>query len=147
MDDMNKAILYGNIGKDPEFKHTNNGQGVLKFSLATTDFFRDSNDQKKERTDWHNISVWGKRGEALANILRKGMRVLIQGSIRTTTYEKNGEKKYFTEVNADDIEFGTKGDNPDSGPPKDRKEFLPLDLSPEESLSPTKPLVEDDFPF
>ena len=100
---LNKVMLLGNLGADPELKMTQGGQAVLKLRLATTETYLDKNQQRQERTEWHSITLWGKRGEALAKFLTKGERIFVEGSLRTSSYEKNGEKRYSTEINATNI--------------------------------------------
>jgi len=112
---LNKVLLFGNLGADPELRVTPSGQAVLKLRLATTESYLDRNNTRQERTEWHSIAIWGKRAEALAKFLGKGDRVFIEGSIRTSTYEKNGEKRYRTEVVASNIILGggrPRGDRP-----------------------------------
>ena len=106
---MNKVILFGNLGADPELRVTPGGTAVLKLRVATTESYKDKQTNAwKERTEWHRVTVWGKRGESLAKILSKGSKVLIEGSLRTSSYEKDGEKRYSTEVNAMDVRLGGK---------------------------------------
>lgn len=100
---LNHAFLIGNIGADPELRMTPQGTAVLKFSLATTEVYFDKDRVKQERTEWHRVVVWGKRGEALARILSKGMRATVIGRIHTSSYEKDGVKRYSTEIMADKI--------------------------------------------
>src|SRR4051812_10075930 len=100
---LNRVLLLGNLGQDPELKVTQGGQAVLKLRLATTETYLDRNNTRQERTEWHSVTVWGKRGEALAKILTKGSSIFVEGSIRTSSYEKNGEKRYSTEVVANNI--------------------------------------------
>jgi single-strand DNA-binding protein len=103
---MNKVILVGNLGADPELRFTQGDQAVLNVRMATTETWVDRDGAKKERTDWHNVTIWGKRGEALAKILVKGSKLLIEGRIQTSSYEdKNGEKRYKTEINATNVEL------------------------------------------
>lgn len=100
---VNKAILIGNLGDDPELKFTSGNKGVLKFSIATTESWMDDG-EKKEVTFWHRVVVWGKRGEALEKFLRKGSRVYVEGRIETRSYDdKDGVKKYATDINAKEI--------------------------------------------
>lgn len=108
---MNKAILVGNLGADPELKFTNGGQAVLKLRVATTESYLDKNGDRKERTDWHTCVLWGKRAEALSKHLSKGSQVWIEGSIQTRSWEdKDGGKRYATEINVRDIGLlGSKG--------------------------------------
>ena len=110
---LNKVLLLGNLGADPELKMTNGGQAVLKLRLATSETYLDKNKVRQERTEWHSVTVWGKRAEALAKFLTKGSRLFIEGQIRTSSYDdKNGEKRYRTEITATSIILsgGAKGD-------------------------------------
>ena len=100
---LNKVMLLGNLGADPELKVTAGGQSVLKLRLATTENYLDCNKTRQERTEWHQITLWGPRGEALAKFLKKGERVFVEGRIQTSTYEKDGEKRYRTEVVATNV--------------------------------------------
>lgn len=100
---LNKVMLLGNLGADPELRMTQGGQGILKLRLATTETYLDRNNTRQERTEWHQVTVWGKRGEALSRILTKGDRIFVEGSIRTSSYEKDGEKRYRTEIIASNI--------------------------------------------
>lgn len=100
---LNKVMLIGNLGADPELRMTQGGQAILKLRLATTETYLDKNNTRQERTEWHSITVWGKRGEALAKILEKGSNLYVEGSLRTSSYEKDGEKRYRTEITANNI--------------------------------------------
>ena len=100
---LNRVMLLGNLGADPDLKVTAGGQAVLKLRLATTETYLDKANARQERTEWHSITVWGKRGEALAKILSKGSSIFVEGSLRTSSYEKDGEKRYRTEINANNI--------------------------------------------
>jgi single-strand DNA-binding protein len=106
---LNKVMLLGNLGADPELKMTQGGQAVLKLRLATTETYLDKNQTRQERTEWHSVTMWGKRGEALARFLTKGERIFVEGSLRTSSYEKNGEKRYSTEINASNIILAGRG--------------------------------------
>jgi len=101
---LNRVMLLGNLGADPELRMTAGGQAVLKLRLATSERFLDRNKQRQERTEWHNIVIWGRRAEALNNILSKGSRIFVEGSIRTSNYEdKEGNKRYRTEIVANNL--------------------------------------------
>ena len=104
-DGLNRVTLLGNLGADPDLRYTQGGEPVLNARIATTESWFDKEaNERKERTEWHNIVIWGKRGEALAKILRKGSSVLIEGSLRTSSYEdREGTKRYKTEVIASDV--------------------------------------------
>jgi single-strand DNA-binding protein len=123
-DGLNKVMLLGNLGADPELKMTPNGQAILKMRLATTESYLDRNKQRQERTEWHTVTLWGKRAEALAKFLTKGNRLFVEGGIRTSTYDdKDGNKRYKTEVVASNVILaGGKGGgrSADSGGDDDR---------------------------
>src|SRR5258706_1282964 len=95
---LNKVMLLGHLGADPELKITAGGHAVLKMRLATAETYLDRSGAWQERTEWHTVTVWGKRAEALAKILAKGACVFLEGSLRTSSYERNGEKRYQTEI-------------------------------------------------
>src|SRR3954471_14591114 len=101
---LNRVMLLGNLGADPELRFTQSGQAVLNMRIATTESYLDKDKVRRERTDWHNVVLWGKRGEALAKILTKGSSVFIEGSLRTSSYDnKEGQKVYKTEINANNL--------------------------------------------
>jgi single-strand DNA-binding protein len=103
-DGLNRVMLLGNLGADPELRVTQSGQAVLNMRLATTETYLDRDKVRKERTDWHNVVVWGKRAEALAKILGKGSSIFVEGSLRTSSYDdREGNKRYKTEVIAKEI--------------------------------------------
>lgn len=104
MDGLNRAMLLGNLGADPEMRMTGGGQAVLNLRLATTESYLDKNKARQERTEWHNVVVWGKRAEGLNKILKKGDRLFIEGGLRTTSYDdRDGNKRYKTEVVAQNV--------------------------------------------
>jgi single-strand DNA-binding protein len=103
-DGLNRVMLLGNLGADPELRMTSGGQAVLKMRLATTESYLDRNKARQERTDWHNVVLWGKRAEALSKFLSKGTRLFVEGSLRTSSYDdREGNKRYKTEVVANNI--------------------------------------------
>ena len=111
---VNKVILVGRLGKDPELRSIPSGTSVAKFSLATDERFTDKNGDKQERTEWHNIVVWGKLAEICGQYLRKGKLVYIEGSIRTDSWDdkETGVKKYRTEIVANTTQMlDKKGDD------------------------------------
>lgn len=101
---LNKVMLMGNLGADPELRVTSGGQSVLKLRLATSETYLDKNRVRQERTEWHSVVVWGKRAEALSKFLTKGSRLFVEGGLRTSSYDdKEGNKRYRTEVVANNI--------------------------------------------
>jgi single-strand DNA-binding protein len=103
---VNKVILIGNLGKDPELRFTSTGSAVARFPIATSEVWNDRDGNKQERTEWHNIIVWGKQGESCSQYLAKGRQVFVEGSIRTRSYDdKSGNKRYVTEIVAQRIRF------------------------------------------
>lgn len=116
-DGMNKVLLLGNLGANPELRFTASGTAVLNFRLATSESFVDRNKEPQSRTDWHSVVVWGARAQALAKLLFKGTQVLVEGGLRTSTFEKEGVKRYKTEVHARDIHLvGRRIHADDTGP-------------------------------
>lgn len=118
MASVNKVILVGRLGKDPEIRSTPNGSTVAKFSIATDDRYTDRNGEKQERTEWHNITAWGKLAEICGQYLRKGKLVYIEGSIRTDSWDdkETGQKKYRTEIWANQMQMlDRKGDESGGG--------------------------------
>jgi len=95
---LNRVMLFGNLAADPELRFTQAGQAVLSFRLATNERYKDGKGEWVERTEFHSCVVWGKRGESLGNILRKGSQVYAEGSLRTSSYEKDGVKRHKTEI-------------------------------------------------
>lgn len=102
---LNKVMLIGNLGKDPELRYTTSGVAVATFSLATNESWKDQDGNAQERTEWHNIVAWRKLAEICAEWLKKGKKVYIEGRIQTRSYDdKNtGAKKYITEIVADNM--------------------------------------------
>jgi len=102
---LNRVLLVGNLGMDPELKFTQGGQAVLRIRLATSESFLDKTGERKERTEWHTVVVWGKRAEALGKILQKGRTIWVEGRLQTRSWEdaKDGTKRYATEINAANI--------------------------------------------
>ncbi|HXX65753.1 MAG TPA: single-stranded DNA-binding protein [Polyangiaceae bacterium] len=100
---LNRVMLLGNLGADPELRVTPGGQAVLKLRLATNESYMDRNNVRQERTEWHRVTIWGRRAEALGKILQKGDLLFVEGRMQTSSYEKNGEKRYSTEVVANNV--------------------------------------------
>ncbi|MBI4161586.1 MAG: single-stranded DNA-binding protein [Acidobacteria bacterium] len=104
MASVNKVILIGNLGRDPEVRHTQNGTLVANFPMATTEGWTGKDGQKQERTEWHRIVVWGKQAEVCGQYLTKGRQVFVEGSLQTRSWEdRDGNKRYTTEVRANRV--------------------------------------------
>ena len=114
---INKVMLIGNLGRDPETRYAQNGNAVTKFSIATSETWKDrTTGEQQERTEWHNIVCFARLGEIAGEYLRKGSKVYIEGSLRTSSWEVNGEKKYRTEINANELQMlDSRGSMGDSG--------------------------------
>jgi single-strand DNA-binding protein len=109
---VNKVILVGNLGKDPEVRSTPSGQPVASFTLATSRRWRDKNGQKQEQTEWHQIVVWGKQAEIAGQYLTKGKQIYVEGRLQTRSWDdrQTGEKRYRTEVVCDNFQMlGSRG--------------------------------------
>jgi single-strand DNA-binding protein len=100
---MNKVILIGNVGKDPETRQINDKNSVTSFSLATSETYKDKQGQKQTNTEWHNVKIWNK--EPLVKYIEKGLKLMIEGKITYNSYEKDGKKMYFTDIVAQNVEF------------------------------------------
>ena len=104
MGSVNKVILVGNLGRDAELRYTPSGAAVTKFSLATTEVWNDKAGQRQERTEWHNIDLWGKQAESLSEYLVKGKQVYVEGRLQTDEYtDKEGNKRKSTKVRCDRV--------------------------------------------
>jgi single-strand DNA-binding protein len=144
MASVNKVILVGRLGKDPEVKSIPSGTTVVKFSVATDEKFTNRNGEKQERTEWHNIEVWGKLGEICAQYLRKGKLVYLEGSIRTEEYEKDGEKKRWTKIVANEMRMlDRRGDEDEGGSYSGGGERSYANSAPRRGNAPA-PAVDDD---
>jgi single-strand DNA-binding protein len=106
MASVNKVILLGNLGRDPELRHTGSGKAVATLNLATTDTWTDQSGERQERTEWHRVVVWGRPAENCAQYLKKGRQVFIEGRIQTRKWQdQEGKDRYSTEVVADRVQF------------------------------------------
>ncbi len=109
---INKAILVGRLGKDPEIKYTPNGTAVTNFTIATSENYKDKEGQKQERTEWHRIVAFGKLAEICGEYLAKGKQVYIEGRIQTRSWDdKDGNKRYMTEIVANTMQMLGKPDD------------------------------------
>lgn len=106
---MNKVVLFGRIGQKPELKKTKNDNSVTMLSVATNSRVK-KGDLWEDKTDWHRVVVWGRRAEVICDLLGKGSQVLVEGKLETREWEKDGERRYSTEVIASSVEFTDKSD-------------------------------------
>jgi single-strand DNA-binding protein len=103
---VNKVILVGNLGKDPELRYTASGTAVATFSLATSERYKDKQGQQQDKTEWHNVVAWRQLAEICGKYLHKGKQVYIEGRIQTRSYDdRDGNKKYITEIVADQMQM------------------------------------------
>ncbi len=118
MASINKVILIGNLGRDPELRYTQGGQAVANFTLATNERFSGKDGEKQERTEWHRIVAWGRTAELCAQYLSKGRSVYLEGRLQTREWEdKEGQKRKTTEVVANTVQFlGGRGEGGPAGP-------------------------------
>jgi single-strand DNA-binding protein len=101
---VNKVILVGNLGKDPEVRHLEGGNSVANFTLATNEYYKDKQGARVERTEWHNISAWRGLAELAEKYLKKGSQVYVEGKLRTRQYQdKDQQTRYITEIIAEEI--------------------------------------------
>lgn len=132
MASVNKVILVGNCGKDPEVKFMPNGEAVCNFSIATTDAWKDKSGVKQEKTEWHNIVMYRKLAEIAGEYLKKGRPVYLEGRLQTRKWEKDGVTRYSTEIIADNMQLlGSRQD----GAASDGSDY---DQSPPQSQAPKK---------
>ncbi len=116
MSGVNKVIIVGRLGGDPELRQTSTGQNVARFNVATSEQWKDKNGETQERTEWHRIVVWGRLGEVCGQHLSKGRQVYLEGRLQTRSWEdQQGQKKYSTEVVAQNVQFlGSPGEKSSS---------------------------------
>jgi len=149
---INKALIYGNLTRDPELKSLPSGSQVCEFGVATNRVWKDKNGVKQESVDYHNIVVFGRQAELVKQYLNKGSGVFLEGRIQTRSWEaKDGSKRYRTEIVADKIQFGPRSGgassgayeqkNPVDNKSKEKKEEVPAIQYPEEEIN------SEDIPF
>ena len=115
---VNKVILIGNLGRDPETRYLPNGDAITSISVATTETWKDKNGDKQEKTEWHRVSLFRRLGEIAGEYLKKGSQVYIEGRIEYREYEKDGQKRYSTDIIASEMKM--LGSRQGSGEPMDR---------------------------
>ena len=144
---INKVILIGNLGRDPETRYTQGGSPVTNFSVATSESWKDrQTGENQERTEWHNVVCFGRQAEVASQYLRKGSKVFIEGSLRTSSWEQDGQKKYRTEIACRDFQMLDSRGQGGGGAPSG---FEPQQSGPSYDNAPTLPAddFDDDIPF
>ncbi len=148
-------MVYGNLTRDPEIKAIPSGSKVCNFSVATNRIWKDQSGAKKEGVDYHNIVVFGRQAEIVAQYLRRGSAVFVEGRMQTRSWDgQDGQKKYRTEIVADRIQFGPKHSGNQSAPDTESKndtttsEQIPKDNAPTDTIDyPQEEINPDDIPF
>ena len=142
MGSVNKVILIGNLGKDPELRTTPQGTSLARFSVATKSVWKDSSGAKQERTEWHDVVAWERLAQICGEYLHKGKQVYVEGSLQTRSWEdQNGQKRYKTEIKANNVVMlGSR----DSAP---RTEAPPASGPREVSEVAESPAYDDEVPF
>jgi single-strand DNA-binding protein len=146
---VNKVILIGNLGADPELRYTSSGTPVCKMRLATTESYKDAGGEFVEKTEWHNVVAWARLAEICGEYLKKGSQVYFEGSIQTRQYDdQDGNTKYFTEIKAREMQMlggrGEGGFENGSGPARSQERSkAPAEKVAEPEFSPD----DDDLPF
>ena len=139
---INKVIIIGRLGRDPEIRYTSDGSAVANFSIATSEEWKDKETgEKKERTEWHRIVAWRRLGEICGEYLSKGRQVYVEGKLQTRSWEKDGVTKYTTEIVASDVQF-LGGREPAEATPQGQNAETPDYTAP-----PGQESKDDDIPF
>src|SRR5450432_877696 len=144
---VNKVILVGNVGKDPEVKYTPGGMPVARFSVATSENYKDRNDEWQERTEWHSMVAWQRLAEIVGEYVRKGATLYIEGRLQTSSWEdrESGSRKYRTEIVARDIVLLSNGNR---GPTRAaRQERRDIPASTDGMQEPGEAEISEDIPF
>jgi single-strand DNA-binding protein len=156
MGSVNKVILVGNLGADPELKYTPSSRPLCNLRIATTDVFKDKSGQRQERTEWHRVTVWGDQAENCNKYLSKGRSVYIEGRLQTRSYDKDGQKHYATDVVADRVVFlgsggggegGARGGGGGGGGGGRQGSGSSRDSGPPDDGDAPAPVSDDDIPF
>lgn len=140
---VNKVILIGNLGNDPDVKYTQGGMAICTLSVATTSVRKDKDGQQQEKTEWHRVKLFGKLGEIAGEYLKKGRQVYIEGRLEYGSYEKDGVKHYTTDIVADEMQMigGGDGERPQRSPAQ-RREPAPAKAPSFDDVP-----LDDDIPF
>jgi single-strand DNA-binding protein len=145
---VNKVILIGNLGKDPEVKYTPQGTPVAKITLATNERYKDKSGAWQDRTEWHNVVLWQRLAEIAGEYLKKGGKVYIEGRLQTHSWDdkQTGQKKYMTEVIASDLVL-LSGRGEGGGGPRDSANHFDQSAPEPEHAPAGSPITDEDIPF
>ena len=144
---LNKAMIYGNLTRDPELKALPSGMNVCSFSLATNRVYNDRDGNRQENTDYHNVVVFGRQAENCSKYLHKGNSAFVEGRLQTRSWEANGQKQYRTEVVADRVQFGPKGGGGTGAPAAASNDAPADDKAPAVPDYPEEEINPEDIPF
>jgi single-strand DNA-binding protein len=148
---VNKAILVGRLGRDPETRYTSGGQAVANFTLATDETFKDRSGERQKRTEWHRIVLWGKLAEIAQQYLKKGMLVYVEGRIQTRQWEdkRDGQKRQTTEIVGNVMRMlGSRGEGSGAGPAPSRSADADVEgMMPSEEPAAGPEISDEDIPF
>lgn len=145
---INKAILFGNLTRDPELRALPSGMNVCNFSIATNRVYKDKDGKKQEQTDFHNVVVFGRQADTVNQYLKKGSSAYIEGRMQTRSWEQNGEKKYRTEVVADSVQFGPRSSGGSGGGRRDEGDMQDAPPAGGSGIDyPKDDINPDDIPF
>jgi single-strand DNA-binding protein len=144
---VNKVILVGNVGKDPEVKYTPGGMPVARFSVATSENYKDRNDEWQERTEWHSIVAWQRLAEIVGEYVRKGSKLYIEGRLQTSSWEdrESGSRKYRTEIVARDIVLLSNGNRGQIGAARQERKDIPASTDVMQEREEAE--ISEDIPF
>lgn len=150
MASVNKVILIGNLGRDPEVRYTQGGSAVANFTMATTEQWKDATSgERKERTEWHKIVVWGRQAEIAGEYLRKGRQVYVEGGLQTREWtDRDGNKRYTTEIKAQRFNMlGSRNDADSQRQPEPQNAPSEPTPAPQVAEPVSASYEEDDVPF
>ena len=147
---VNKAIILGNVGNDPELKYTASGNAIANISIATSESWKDKQTgQKQEKTEWHKVSAFGRLAEIIGEYVKKGSKVYIEGKIQTRKWQdKNGEDRYTTEIVANELQLlDSRSDTPAQAPQQQRPQAPQAPRTHSAPPPPDMDAFDDDIPF
>ena len=153
MASVNKVILIGNLGRDPEVRYLPSGDAVATLSVATTEKWKDKNGDQQEQTEWHRVSFFGRQAEICGEYLRKGSQIYVEGRLQTRKWtDKEGKERYSTDIRGDRMQMlGGRGAGTGSEPMMREAETVPADAAPKARAAASKTAnledLDDDIPF